>query len=410
MAKAKQRPKHSDSGSGVYSPLLGGNPGPNIYVAGKTTPPQNSRYVTSGMLSGNYGSATFPTDPSGKLPVFQKGKVPKNLSNQTGFYKEIRDYGFNNQLPGMLQTQARLPEPQFIKNLPFQKAGYTDYPVNWDDDGFKFDSTKPKINKAGNISGGMIPGSIGSVQDFLNTKSVFVNPLYKDPYDKVGNDPDSKDRSRGPSLGISDQLRINLREIGEGTRIWAEATSKYFNKPIVVGKSPVFNQGSPLTTRVNIEGEYTKNNAAGWVYMSTGSLTPRPKKVLKAPGGENRVTKAGALQKTMTLNTNMGMGYNQMDSASTIQHEFGHTMGLNHPHEYPRGTTKNSELSYYDRGDGAKLGPSTINYYKNIMNMNLGYTGVEKLKKAKEAQQKALIKQQLTDFKYKYFGQKIRGY
>ncbi len=409
MAKATKRPKHSDSENNIASPWLGPIPG-------KTTPPQNSRYVTSNMLSRNYGGATFPTNPSSKLPVFEKGKVPKNLSNQTGFYKEVRDYGYGNPgLPGMLETHARLPEPRSIKNMPFQNAGYTDYPVNlkndgfWDDDYEKFDNTQPKINTAGKPASGMIPGDIGSVQDFLNTKSVFVNPLYKDPYDKIGNDPDSKDRSRGPSLGIPDQLRTNLQKIGEGARIWAEATSKYFNKPVVVGKSPVFDQGAPLTTRVNIQGEYSKRMAAGWVYMNIGSRTPRPRKVLKAPGGENRVTKAGALQKTMTLNTNLGWFHDPIQSASTIQHEFGHTMGLDHPHEYPRGTTKNSELSYYDRSDGAKMGPSTINHYKNIINMNLGHTGVEKLQKAKEAQEKDFRKKQLIDYKYKYFGEKFRG-
>jgi hypothetical protein len=283
--------------------------------------------------------------------------------------------------------------------MPTQLAGFTDY-ARKDKDlgkGYKFEQNYGgrRINVQGKPAVGVQIQHPGSLQNFLNTKSVLVNPEYKDPYDKIGNDPDSKDRSRNPLI-VPEERQETLRAMGLAVNQFAKANSKYFNKPFVVSKSPVqSNQAdAPLTTRIQIGGAEVGDSYAGAVFMG-GSYTPRTKKVLKAPGGENRITPAKALRKDMTLNTDIsvaGYGYAAREWAGTIQHEFGHTMGIGHPHNDPKGTTLNSEMSYDAPKYGATILPATINAYKKVMNMNYGYTGVDerdkKMKKQAAAQNK----------------------
>ena len=319
------------------------------------------------------------------------------VSNQTG------DYYDKSGRPGgarFIKNLPVFPEPQSIKNMPTQFAGFTDY-ARKDEDLHRVVLNLPqntsgrRINVKGKPAVGVRIDHPGSLQDFLNTKSVLVNPEYKDPYDKIGNDPDSKDRSRSPLI-VPEERQETLRAMGLGISKWAEATSKYFNKPFVVSKSPVqSNQAdAPLTTRVQILGEEAGDDYAGGVFMG-GSYTPRTKKVLKAPGGENRITPTKALRKEMYLNTDISVakyGYTASDWAHTTQHEFGHTMGIGHPQEDPKGTTLNSELSYDAPRYEATILPATINAYKKVMDMNYGYTGVDerdkKMKKQAAAQNK----------------------
>lgn len=369
---ARRKPSHSDSG--IVSPWLGAMPNSNINVAGKTTPNQDGRYVTSEMLSRNsvVNNTTF-------------------YSNQQGDYYDL------SGRPGgarFIKTLPVFPQPQPIQRMPVQLAGYTDY-ARKDEDLYRRSSMRQnvggrRVNTAGNPAVGVRVDDIRSAQDFYNTKSVFVNPKFKDPYDKIGNDPDSKDRSRGPLI-VGETKLDTLRAMSRGVMKWADATSKYFDKPFVVGKSPVATgtKDAPLTTRVNVYGESGGYNFAGYV-DNGGSWTPGirgDRKVLKAPGGENRVTPAKALRKVMTLNTDLdpSSGYDSYKWANVTQHEFGHTMGIGHPHERKDGTTLNSEMSYDAPDFDATILPATINAYKRVMDMKLGYTGAEKiLKKQRE--------------------------
>ena len=311
-----------------------------------------------------------------------------NTANNTTFIKE--DYYNLSGRPGgsrFVKTVPVYPQPQFIKNMPPQLAAYTDYERK-EEDRFEPVTNLPqntegtKVNTRGKIAGGVYINNISAAQEFLNTKSVFVNPKFKDPYDKIGNDPDSRDRSRGPLI-VPRERQDTLRAMSLGVNQWAEATSKYFNKPVVVGKSPVRNyKSAPLTSEVIIGGAEAGNAYAGSVGLWGSAYTSRPKKVLKAPGGENRVTQADQVRQAMTLNTDIsleryGMGPKQW--AQTTQHEFGHTMGIGHPHEKAGGTTLNSEMSYDAPREGATILPATLNAYRNLMNMNLGFTGVKKL-------------------------------
>jgi len=311
-----------------------------------------------------------------------------NIANNTTFIKE--DYYNLSGRPGgsrFVKTVPVYPQPQFIKNMPPQLAAYTDYERK-EEDRFEPVTNLPqntegtKVNTRGKIAGGVYINNISAAQEFLNTKSVFVNPKFKDPYDKIGNDPDSRDRSRGPLI-VPRARQNTLRAMSLGVNQWAEATSKYFNKPVVVGKSPVRNyKSAPLTSEVIIGGAEAGNAFAGSVGLWGSAYTSRPKKVLKAPGGENRVTQADQVRQAMTLNTDISekrYGVGPKGWANITQHEFGHTMGIGHPHEKAGGTTLNSEMSYDAPREGATILPATLNAYRNLMKMNLGFTGVKKL-------------------------------
>jgi hypothetical protein len=374
---APRRPKHNDGE--LISPKM------NYYgsladykesmTASKESNSQGNRYVTSDMLSRNsvVNNTTFQ-------------------STQTG------DYYDKSGRPGgarFIKDVPVFPQPQSIQRMPVQLAGYTDY-ARKDEELYKMYPKEQnvggrRVNTAGNPAVGLRIDDIESAQDFYNTKSVFVNPLFKDPYDKIGNDPDSSDRSRGPQI-VDEWKLATLRAMSKGTTEWAKANSKYFDKPFVVGKSPVASgtKDAPLTTRVNIYGESGGYDFAGYV-QGGGSWTPgikKDRKVLKAPGGENRVTPAKALRKVMTLNTDLDPSttYDSRKWAGVIQHEFGHTMGMGHPHNRKDGTTLNSELSYDAERLGPTILPATINAYKKVMDMNLGYTGAEEINKKQQKQ------------------------
>lgn len=354
---------------------------------------------TSGTTVELRGQKSKPVPASrGKGGVANNTTFPSNQDNS--YYDRSGQPGGSR----FVKTVPTFPQPQPIKNMPPQLAGFTDYARAENDlrkpERLPQNKGGSQINVAGKIAKGIEPGNEYMIQDFLNTKSVFINPMYKDPYDKVGNDPDSSDRSRfGPQLRIPESRREALMGISKGVNKFAEATSQYFDKPVVVGKSPRYSRGAPTTTDINIWGEEAGMEFAGYVGWSNASYTPAPRKVLKAPGGENRVTKAKALQKNMTLNTDLDyMTKNQW--ASTTQHEFGHTMGFGHAHTNPKGTTLNSEMSYDAPDHDATILPATINAYKKVMDKNYGYTGVEDHEKDHDKQADAFYKLQKLNQKY----------
>jgi len=332
-------------------------------------------------------------------------------SNNTTF-SDNRDGSYDRSgQPGgrrFVKIVPTFPKPQPIKNMPPQLAGYTDYARNEESarTGGKVqqNTSGRRINVQGKPAVGISIQDIKSAQDFFNTKSVYVNPLFKDKYDKIGNDPDSSDRSRKPLIVPRDR-QATLRAISTGVNEWAQAASKYFDKPFVVGKSPNYSQGSPLRTNVNIYGAEAGEAYAGAVTLG-GSQTPglkKAKKVLKAPGGENKITRAKALQKNITLNTDLNpydYGMTAGQWAATTTHEFGHTMGLGHSHNDPQGTTLNSEMSYDAQDERATILPATLNAYRNVINMNLGFTGAEKLQKKRNKQDDAFRKLKNLNQKY----------
>ena len=334
-----------------------------------------------------------------------------NDSNNTTFSDNRGGSYDRSGKPGgrrFVKIVPTFPKPQPIKNMPPQLAGYTDYARKEEDAraGGKAqqNTSGRRINVQGKPAVGISIQDIKSAQDFFNTKSVYVNPLFKDKYDKIGNDPDSSDRSRQPLIVPRDR-QATLRAISTGVNEWAQAASKYFDKPFVVGKSPNYSQGSPLRTNVNIFGAEVGEAYAGAVTLG-GSRTPglkKAKNVLKAPGGENKITKAKALQKNITLNTDLNPYDYEMYAgqwAATTTHEFGHTMGLGHPHNDPQGTTLNSEMSYDAQDKRATILPATLNAYRNVINMNLGFTGAEKLQKKRNKQDDAFRKLKNLNQKY----------
>ena len=182
----------------------------------------------------------------------------------------------------------------------------------------------------------------------------------------------------------------------------------------MVGKYPVVDYSwrseygsdmrqAPLTTQVNVWGGQRGNaGPTGWVYGS-GNRPPALSNT-QSVSKEKKVKPAGPLTKTFTLNTDQA-DMSSQKWAQTSQHEFGHTMGLaayyGHPHNDPKGTTLNSEMSYdADRSTGATMLSATINAYKALINKNYGYTGVEKLYAQQKKQAAAYAKLQKLNRKY----------
>jgi hypothetical protein len=326
---------------------------------------QSGLYVTSAMRS--------PKNNTTRDIGYSKGRTTKQWGGARGAPPQPTVRTWNVPV---------YPAPQPIKNMPPQFAGYTDYAraeetlYTYGSLGQNTEGTK--INTAGQVARGIEVENEKSAKDFFNTKSVFVNPAFKDKYDKVGNDPDSADRSRGP-LVLSEERLQTLRAMSAGVNQWAKATSAYFGKPFEVGVSPNYSRASTVgTTNVNIFGDEAGDRYSGMV-IGSGSYTPGSKKVLKSPLGENRITPRKALIKEMYLNTDISANvYSGDEWASTVQHEFGHTMGLGHPHNDPKGTTLNSEMSYDARGEGATILPATINAYRNAMGLNAQYEAAKK--------------------------------
>ena len=345
---------------------------------------------TLGLNTSVKQSGGYITDP-------QNENMRRGIANNTTFSDNRGGSYDRSGQPGggrFVKIVPTFPKPQPIKNMPPQLAGYTDYARNEESarTGGKVqqNTSGRRINVQGKPAVGISIQDIKSAQDFFNTKSVYVNPLFKDKYDKIGNDPDSSDRSRQPLIVPRDR-QATLRAMSTGVNEWAQAASKYFDKPFVVGKSPNYSLGSPLTTNVNIYGAEVGEAYTGAVTLG-GSQTPglkKAKNVLKAPGGENKITRAKALHKIMTLNTDLNpydYGMTAGQWAATTTHEFGHTMGLGHSHNDPQGTTLNSEMSYDAQDERATILPATLNAYRNVINMNLGFTGAEKLQKKRNKQ------------------------
>lgn len=274
---------------------------------------------------------------------------------------------------GTAGEQSLLAAPQFIGDLPPQKA--RDY---------DFDYLGNIVNRRGEIAKGaefqfrdpMDPTYNIAMNFAHKTTDVFVNPAYMDKYDKVGNDPDSRDRVDPHKYRmVSSHEMQTPRNISQGIKDWANATSKYFNKKVTIGKTPyVFPKNPKATYFLSIEAlsPDMEKDAYGVYY-------DRPD--LPQSGGINSDNNMGDRIEVTTKPR--GRHSDVLPPhlyAHTIQHEFGHAMGLNHPHTKKGGASHSSVMAYdSDRSHGARLYPADINAYRNIM----GYDRERNLAKAR---------------------------
>ena len=259
---------------------------------------------------------------------------------------------------------ATLPPPQFIGTAPLQRAAYDD-----------FDKEGNPVNYQGGIArGAQFSNDPNRLQHFKNQTKILVNPMYKDYYDKVGNDPDSHDRVDSTAYKAIPRGDIQkVRDIAAGINRWAKDTSVYFGKEITIGKSPnvlptVYPKDQQNTLNLIVGG--FRDPAYGWDANRQIAAGYVSRSDYKYPDKKNNTH--GAIY----LNTALNDQYDATPkvNAYTMQHEFGHVLGMAHPFQYNKGTRNQSVMSYdTPRHRGSQLYPADINALRNLMGYNKQY-------------------------------------
>lgn len=255
------------------------------------------------------------------------------------------------------------PNPQSIKDMPYQVAGY-------DDD----------YSKRGQIASteGQRYWLNDWTDDFLNkVTKVYINPAYKKDYNNVGNDPDSAEYVSNYKGPMPIHRMEKLQNLAQGINAFASATSKYFNKDVEVLPYPDMypkNAGNHQTTaRIDVAGfeefatdDSLRNIRAGYVSGLWPTFGPKVKKT-----GKETYRVVGPQSTQINMNTNMPDRVYKVypdSSGKTMLHEFGHSLGINHPKGYDDGGAQNSIMSYSSTSwsHGTRLQPADVNLYKDL--------------------------------------------
>jgi len=265
----------------------------------------------------------------GVSPTRRRGLPPDRLEDPQ-----------NNQTRIGGDGMAYYPEPQSLLTMPYQNAGYDD-----------------NYNVAGRrASTENIAGWSGYAKDFLlKHDTVYINPAYELDY-----------LTQPSSMDTRERHMQRLAPVRAGLEQFAEANSAYFDKKFVVLKKPlgrrklIAAKNPDRTLQLNIN-ETRRRGIAGSYFRGWGMTEPR------------YFTPNSPYLDSFTLNTTGqpgAMRYFQDPKyvANTAQHEFGHLLGLQHPPDDDIYTSYNTTMSYSSlTGElGARLGPSDINYYKNL--------------------------------------------
>lgn len=312
-------------------------------------------------------SGGYVTDPQNEnmrgTAKFNTAILTSTLNTRPGnnLWKIGRSEGARRTRTKSLDQQmAQLPPPQFIGTAPLQRAAYDDE-----------DKEGNRVNKRGNIATGSgFMFNLNPTKDFRNQTKIFVNPTYKDYYDKIGNDPDSRDRVDPTAYkAIASGELQKVRDLAAGINRWAEDSSVYFGKEITVGKTPNVIPKNQRNT-LNLEVSGFRDPAYGPDanrQITAGEV---------ARFGYVRPDERNNTKNEIALNTALSdkYDYRQYDAAWTMQHEFGHVLGMAHPQDFKKGTTTQSVLAYQaSRGAGSRLFPADINAYRNALGYNKQY-------------------------------------
>lgn len=253
------------------------------------------------------------------------------------------------------------PQPQSVRNMPAQLAGY-------DDD----------YNVRGQVASteNMYWWEKDFTDKFLNkTKTVYVNPRYKEEYDNVGNDPDSAEYVSNYKGPMPIHRMRQLAHLGKGIKEFSSAIGKYFDKDVVLLPHPnAFPKDvDPLnSTIIDVRGYSYEPpvqglaRTAGYVSLFGGDFGRKVKKT-----GKETYKIVGPQRGVFNMNTNLPphvYEYYPDQAGTTAMHEFGHVLGMQHPEGYKSGGAQNSIMSYAQtsRDHGVKFQPADINTLKEM--------------------------------------------
>lgn len=310
---------------------------------------QSGGYVTDPQNENMRGTAKFNTAILTNTINTRPGNNLWKIGQSEGA-RRTRTKSFDQQV-------AQLPPPQFIGTAPLQIAAYDDK-----------DKEENRVNKQGGPArGAEFSFDVDRLQHLKNQTKIFVNPTYKDYYDKVGNDPDSRDRVDPTAYkAITGSEIQKVRDLAAGINRWAQDSSVYFGKEITIGKTPNVIPKNQRNT-LNLEVAGFRDAAYGW---DAGRFVPSgavQRSNYRYPDERNNTS--DTIYLNTALNDKYGVG--PVENAYTMQHEFGHVMGMDHPFKYNQGTKTQSVMSYDTyRNTGSRLLPADINAYRNLMGYN----------------------------------------
>lgn len=241
------------------------------------------------------------------------------------------------------------PEPQLIRNMPLQKAGY--------DDAF---------NKRGQVASTQNLGiASGAAEKFIgDIDTVYINPAYMREYIDQPGTADRKETKALAKKGLTDNLPS-----------FADANSKYFGKKFQVLKYP-------KRTNSNVfEGKYSNPMKTLQLDIFTTN-TPEyfsaraPKSHFASPRGKSRGVDReqayGPHSKWIQFNEYYNDFRRYGDNVrAVLQHEFGHVLGRPHSdrHYTNENPDKNTIMSYDSATRipySSQMLPSDINYWKGV--------------------------------------------
>lgn len=253
------------------------------------------------------------------------------------------------------------PEPQSIRGLPPQLAGYTD-----------------DFNVAGKVAGTEAQNfrATEALYDFLNkVDTIVIDPQYKTKYDNVGNDPDSAEHVSNYRGSVPIYRMQKLQGLAKGLEDFAGAASKYWDKKVEILRHPGAKSNRVTTYRnkenslkLRVEGFEDVGVGPGtWAgYVTPGGRLSKPAADKTGKKNQNTTDSYGGV---ININTNLNTAYSSSKEsyAGHFQHEFGHVLGVGHPEGYATGGEKNSVMSYArESSQGHKLGPADINLYRDL--------------------------------------------
>ena len=294
------------------------------------------------------------------------------VSPKRNYYGSLADYkesmvegppGSSSQTTFDAEGNPRLPQPQFIGNMPEQLAAYND-----------------EIN----VKGLPAIGGVGYMEvmnqplEFRGMESVYIKPDFLKEENFFRNDADSVYRRAANRSSQDSRItdHENISNMYRGVVSAADTLSKYFGKPFRVlpsNKSILPVQANSKSLLINVGDDVKPNSGiagTGSAYIRRSEEWDHTNRMWKPEDKPATTQQDLNVRAADELARGNMVQMNSQNWANTFIHEFGHNLGGAHPHEYRGGSTRNSILSYGAPDTNNRLLPADINYYRTTMGYN----------------------------------------